>query len=258
MKRSTRLLPLPALLAAWLALSIGSAWAQGSGTGSGSGATGTGSGAGSAAPTTQPGTGTRNTPPTPQSISRTDRRFIEDVAGSGMFEVQAAQLAATRATDPAVKDYASMMADHHSEANRELMQLASSKGLELPPAPPRAMRREIEQLGKKTGAEFDQEFVRKIGVREHQKDIKKFQEASKEVKDPQLKAWIDKTLPSLEQHLAQAEKLPQAGKSAGRSGAGSTSTSGAGGGTGSGTGGYGSGSSSGTGTGTGSGGTGSK
>jgi putative membrane protein len=98
------------------------------------------------------------------------------------------------------------------------------------------MRREIEQLGKKTGTEFDEEFVRKVGVREHERDIKRFQEASKDVKDPQLKAWIDKALPSLEQHLAQAQKLPQSHAKSERTGSGSSSTSG------SGSGGYGSGS----------------
>lgn len=236
MKRSTCISFLPSFAATVLALALGAAWAQGSGSGS-SGAgtgTGTGSGAGVAAPTTQPGTGTRNTPQPSQKMERADRKFIEDAAASGLYELQAAQLAATKATDRAVKDYASMMADHHSTANRELMQLASSKGLELSPAPPRAMRRDLEELGKKTGAEFDQEFVRKVGVREHEKDIKRFQDASKDVKDPQLKAWIDKTLPSLEQHLAQAQKLPQAQSGSARSGGGSSSTSGAGGSSGTG------------------------
>ncbi len=239
MKRSTRLLSLPSFAATVLALALGTAWAQGSGSGS-SGAgtgTGTGSGAGAGTPTTQPGTGTRNTPQQGQKLERADRKFMEDAAASGLYELQAAQLAATKATDRAVKDFASMMADHHSTANRELMQLASSLGLELPPAPTRAMRRELEQLGKKTGAEFDQEFVRKVGVREHEKDIKRFEDASKDVKDPQLKAWIDKTLPSLQQHLAQAQRLPQAQSGSARSGGGS-STSGAGGSSG-GSGGYG-------------------
>mgnify|MGYP000222700047 CR=1 FL=1 len=45
-----------------------------------------------------PGTGTRNTPKT--SLPRGDRKFIEEAAASGMFEQQAAQLAATKATDP--------------------------------------------------------------------------------------------------------------------------------------------------------------
>ncbi len=231
MKRSIRPLFLPSFAAAALTLTLGAAGAQGSGSGSsgaGSG-TGMGSGAGAAAPAAQPGTSTRNTPQQAQKLERVDRKFMEDAAASGLYELQAAQLAATKATDRAVKDYASMMADHHGTANRELMQLASSKGLELPTAPPRAMRRELEQLGKKTGAEFDQEFVRKIGIREHEKDIKRYQEASKDVKDMQLKAWIDKTLPSLEQHLSQAQRLPQAQSGSARSGSGSPSTSGAGG-----------------------------
>ncbi len=230
MKRIFRLATFPSLIAAVLALALGTGWAQGSGSGTGS-STGTGSGAGSGAPMAQPGTGTRDTPAPGQKMARADRRFIEDAAASGLFELQAAQLAATKATDRAVKDFASMMVDHHTSANRELMQLANSKGLELAPAPPRAMRREIEELGKKTGTEFDQEFVLKIGVKAHEKDIKRFQEASKDVKDTQLKAWIDKTLPSLQQQLAQAQRLPQAQASSARSGSeggSGASTSGAG------------------------------
>lgn len=232
MKRISRLANRPSLLAAVLALALGTAWAQGSGSGTGAPTgTGSGAGAGAGAPMAQPGTGTRDTPPQAPKMARVDRRFIEDASASGLYELQAAQLATTKATDRAVKDFANMMVDHHTNANRELMQLANSKGLELAPAPPRAMRREIEELGKKTGTEFDQEFVRKIGVKEHEKDIKRFQEASKDVKDTQLKAWIDKTLPSLQQHLAQAQKLPQAQSSSARSGSeggSGASTSGAG------------------------------
>jgi putative membrane protein len=32
------------------------------------------------------------------------------------------------------------------------------------------------------------------------------------VKDPELKAFVDKTLPHLQEHLAAAEKLPQSGR----------------------------------------------
>ena len=141
-------------------------------------------------------------------------KSAEDAAASGLFELQAAQLAATKATDPAVKRYATQLADHHGAANSELMSLANSLGLELPPGPKRAMRNEIEKLGKKTGPEFDREFVQNVGVKEHEKDIKAFQKAAKDVKDPQLKAWIDKTLPVLQQHLSAAQKLPQAGSEA--------------------------------------------
>ncbi len=208
MKTST-LVSIPALLA--LALSFGAAQAQPATPGTGSSATG-----GQAAPMAQPGAGTRNSPTgKSEKVARGDRKFIEEAASSGMFEVQVSQLAASKATDANVKSYASMLVDHHTAANNELVKIANAKGVELPAAPKRALRNDIEKLGKKSGAEFDRDYVRNVGIKAHEKDIKLFQKASKDVKDAELKAFVDKTLPVLQQHLAQAQKLPQSGKSPG-------------------------------------------
>ena len=184
-----------------LALSLGTAWAGSPATSAGGGDTGSSVTGGGAAPAAQ-----------------RDRKFIEEAAGSGMFEVQVAQLAVTKASDTAVKDFASKLVDHHSAANNELVKLANAKGVELPPAPPRNKRRDIEKLGKLSGAEFDREFVREVGIKDHEKDIKDFEKASKDVKDPELKAWVDKTLPTLKQHLASAQQLPGAKEDASRMG----------------------------------------
>jgi putative membrane protein len=208
--KTTRLLTIPALLAA--ALAFASAQAQTPGTGTS--ATG-----GQSAPAAQPGAGTRNVPAKAPQIARGDRKFIEQTAGTGMFEVQIAQLAATKAMDANVKSYASMLVDHHTAANNELTRIANARGVELPAAPPRAMRREIEKIGKKSGDAFDREFVREVGLKAHEKDIKSFERASKDVKDAELKAFVDKTLPVLREHLAAAEKLPQSGKNAAAMGA---------------------------------------
>jgi len=190
-------------------LAFGAAVAQTSGTtGAGSSTTG-----GQAAPAAQPGTGTRNAETNKDDkISRGDREFILEAAKSGMFEVQAAQLGAVRATDLNVKRFAAMLADQHTAANKELVQLANSKKVELPAAPTHAMRRELESLAKRTGREFDQEFVRNVGIKAHEKDIKTFEKARMDVKDAQLRSWIDKTMPTLLEHFAQAQRLPQAGK----------------------------------------------
>ena len=202
--KTTRVLILPALLA--LALGTLPAHAQSPGTG-------TSSTGGQSAPAAQPGTGTRNLPTAKDDgIERRDRKFIEEAANSGMFEVQVSQLAAAKASDAGVKSFASMLVDHHTAANNQLVQLANARGVELPAAPKRALRRDIEKLGKKNGAEFDRDFVRDVGIKAHEKDIKLFQKARKDVKDPDLKAFVEKTLPVLQQHLAAAQKLPQSGK----------------------------------------------
>lgn len=177
-------------------------------TGTGSSVTG-----GGAAPAAQPGTGTRNAETRKDdALARGDRKFVQKAAESGMFEVQVAQLASTKATDAQVKSFASMLVDHHTKANNELVQLANARKVELPAAPPRGLRRDIEKLGKKSGAEFDRDFVREVGIKAHEKDIKLFQKASKDLKDPELKAFAARTLPVLQEHLAQAQKLPQSGK----------------------------------------------
>ncbi|MBA2672163.1 DUF4142 domain-containing protein [Ramlibacter sp.] len=209
--KSSALRRLPALLA--IVFSCGIAVAQTSGGSVGTSGTGSSVTGGQSAPAAQAGTGTRNSETKKDDkLARGDRKFIEKAAESGMFEVQVSQLAATKATDANVKSYASMLVDHHTAANNELIQLANGKHVELAAAPPRAMRRDMEKLGKKSGAEFDRDFVRDVGMKAHEKDIRLFEKASKDVKDTQLKAWVTKTLPTLREHLAQAQKLPQSGK----------------------------------------------
>jgi len=195
-----------------MAFTLGSALGQGAQP-SGSGGAGTSATGGRSAPAAQAGTGTRNAETRKDDkMARGDRQFIQQAAGSGMFEVQAAQLAASKATDPNVKSFAGMLVDHHTKANDELTKLANAKGVELPAAPPRAMRQDIEKLGKAEPRQFDQHFVREVGIKAHEKDIKLFEKASKDVQDPELKAFATKTLPVLQQHLAEARKLGGQGK----------------------------------------------
>ena len=127
------------------------------------------------------------------------------VPGVGMIT-----FAADKATDPAVKSFATMLVDQHSAANAELKALAAMRDVKLPDAVPADKKQLIDKLAKKTGATFDQAFVKQVGLKDHEEDIKLFESASQDTKDQQLKAWIDKTLPTLKSHLAAAQKLPGA------------------------------------------------
>ena len=184
-----------------LMLSFGVAMAQTSGTaGTGSSMTG-----GRAAPAVQAGTGTRS------SVDRGDRQFMQEAAQSGMFDVQAAQLAAVKAKGPDVKSFAGMLADQRAAANNDLVQLANRKKVELPAAPTHSMLGDIESLVQQTGKEFDQDFMHNVAIKAHEEEIGKFEKARMYVRDAELRAWIDKTLPMLLLQLEQAQKLSQAG-----------------------------------------------
>ncbi len=57
-----------------------------------------------------------------------------------------------------------------------------------------------EDLSKKSGTDFDKAYVSMM-VDDHKKDVGEFEDASKNLKDADLKAFVDKTLPVLKGHL---------------------------------------------------------
>ena len=95
-------------------------------------------------------------------------------------------------------------------ANAELKALAAMRDVKLPDTVPPEKKKVMAELGKKSGASFDQAFVKQVGIKDHEDNIKLFESASRDTKDGQLKDWVDKTLPTLKGHLGAAQKLPGA------------------------------------------------
>lgn len=154
------------------------------------------------------GTGATTTTTTPAAgarLERADRRFVERAAEGGMAEVALAQVARERATDPQVKAFAQRMAQDHGQANQALAQLAGTKGVELPKEPPRDARRDVERMGAmKPGPDFDRAYMKHM-VDDHKKTVTEFGKASREARDPEVKAFAAKQLPTLENHLELAQ-----------------------------------------------------
>jgi putative membrane protein len=98
------------------------------------------------------------------------------------------------------------MATDHARAGQELAQLAAAKGVELPKQPARKTQMEKDRLSKATGAAFDREYVTMM-VKDHEKDVAAFRRQSQQARDPDLKAWAARTLPTLEDHLKAIEQI---------------------------------------------------
>lgn len=135
--------------------------------------------------------------------------FAVKAADAGLTEVSAGKIAQDKAQDQRVKDFAAMMIQDHRKANEELKAIAANKNITLPTAPGESHQKQIADLNSNTGAEFDQEFMDMM-VDNHQKTIDLFEDAAEDVKDPELRAFATKTLPSLKKHLQEAEKLEDA------------------------------------------------
>ena len=143
--------------------------------------------------------------PTGTKLQRTDRNFITKAAQGGRAEVELGRLAQGKASSDAVKQFGQRMAEDHGAANQELMQLAENKGMQLDDktAKPDPL---LQRLSKLQGAEFDREYVKAM-VKDHKQDVAEFRRMHSGAVDPNLKAWVDKTLPTLEDHLKTIEGI---------------------------------------------------
>jgi putative membrane protein len=139
-------------------------------------------------------------------LTAADANFVKTAAQSGMAEVRMGQLFAEGAQSKALRDFGQRLVTDHTKANQELIQIAASKGFSAPSQPAAKHEKMMEGLSKLKGAEFDRS-ARQHAVMHHQEDVQMFQKASQSLKDPELKAFAQKTLPTLQEHLKMAQAL---------------------------------------------------
>ncbi len=136
-----------------------------------------------------------------------DVKFMMMAAQGGMAEVAMARYALEHAASDSVKQYAQHMIDDHTKANDELMQLATSKGITLPTGPDPKHQMMMDKMMKLSGADFDREYIKNAGVKDHEKMAKLFMDESGKGKDAAAKAFAAKTLPTVQMHLQMARDM---------------------------------------------------
>ena len=140
--------------------------------------------------------------------------FIQKAAEGGKMEVELGNLALQHASSSDVKRFAQRMVDDHTKANQQLDELASKKGITLKEREGATAKETMAKLAKLSGEAFDREYARDM-VKDHEKDVAEFQAATK-LRDPDVKEFATQTLPTLQEHLEMAKKLPQTAASSRR------------------------------------------
>src|SRR5688572_20526378 len=135
-----------------------------------------------------------------------DTEFAVAAADGGMYEVQAGQLALTKASSAKVKEFAQKMVDDHGKGNEELKALAQQKNISIPATLSEKMQKKYDDLASKSGADFDKAYCEAM-VKDHKDDLDKFKKASEDAKDADVKAWAAGKVPVLEHHLSMAEEM---------------------------------------------------
>jgi putative membrane protein len=140
------------------------------------------------------------------TLSTTDATFINMAATSGIEEVTFGQLAQTRASSRAIRDFASNMVADHTSANQRLMALASAKQITPATSMDSAHEATYQTLQGLRGHAFDKAYM-DGQVQDHQMVVQSFQQEATSGTDPDVKAFAQQMLPTLQQHLTMAQKL---------------------------------------------------
>lgn len=156
-------------------------------------------------------------------LPRAETAFLKQAAQNGHAEVESSKLALQKAANPEVKRFAQQMVDDHTKANAELKALAAAKGVELPDGPSLMQTGKMKLLGTADGDNFDRRYAEAMGVEAHRDTIELFEKASADATDADVKAFAQKTLPTLKHHLMMAEQLQMTAGKASQSSVGEKS-----------------------------------
>lgn len=145
-----------------------------------------------------------------------DSQFAMKAAQGGLAEVQMGQLAETKGTNSAVKEFGKRMVEDHSKANEQLKQIAQQENITLPTDMNKMDQATYDRLSQLSGAEFDREYA-KLMVKDHEKDVTEFQKESRTGKTGSVKNFAAQTLPTLQEHLQLARQMEKSTLSASNS-----------------------------------------
>ena len=136
------------------------------------------------------------------------RAFVDKMAASDLFEIEAGELAQEMGTSQAVKDFGAMMVRDHTDSSARLKAAATSTETSTtPPAEmPAEHRAKLEAL-RSAGDGFDRMYAEQQ-VAAHQEALATLQSQAANGTLPPLRDFAAATAPVVAEHLEMARMLP--------------------------------------------------
>jgi len=167
-------------------------------------------------PMNTPGAGGATTPSTfpgdrPSASMDTDlhvndKAFVKKAAEDSVTEVELGKLAQEKGSSDAVKEYGKRMVEDHTAAGRGIAGAAAKVDVEVPSELPRGSKKTREKLAKLSGPDFDRAYA-KLMLNNQRDKVESFTQEARLGRDPDVREFAAKTLPTIQQHRKMAEEL---------------------------------------------------
>ncbi len=148
------------------------------------------------------------------SADNPDSSFFKQVAEAGISEVDAGQLAQSKGSSAAVKDFGAMMVKDHSAANDKLKSIAAGENVSLPSSASAMQMAAKAKLEVLSGDSFDKAYI-KNQVSGHEKTVALLKKEITSGQDAKAQAFAREILPTVQSHLKKIRQIAtEAGVSA--------------------------------------------
>ena len=135
------------------------------------------------------------------------QEFVDKVAASDMFELEAAKLAQAQSTSDNVKAFAAMMIKDHTDSSARLKEAAATiDGVTVTPALTAKQQMDLDAL-KKAGDQFDTAYAQ-VQVVAHNEALTLLQGYADNGTEASLKTFAAGVAPVVQHHLDEAKQLP--------------------------------------------------
>ena len=133
-------------------------------------------------------------------VDKQSLMFAATAASIGLTEIELGKLAIKNGVDKRIKNFGAMMIKDHAKANTKLEVIARAKKISLPDTITFAEQSRVAALAKSNGKDFDKAYMKAMVI-DHEDEIKVFNDASKQLMDPELRGYASKNVLTLKRHL---------------------------------------------------------
>lgn len=146
--------------------------------------------------------------PVPSATSDSAQQFVNTIAASDVYEIEAARLAQKNGTSQATKDFAAMMIKDHTASTSALKAAARKSQPPVVPDPALAPdQQEMLDALKAAKADFDKVYAEQQ-VAAHTKASGVLTTYAQSGSDSALEDFATQTAPMVQGHLSKARELP--------------------------------------------------
>jgi putative membrane protein len=139
-------------------------------------------------------------------LNEPDKQFLMDAYAALLGAIAYARTADAQAVNVAVKAYSHLVVMDLERLANELREVAREKDVTLPSEADAAIVNANEEMKRMSGKQFDQQFLQNMAAILDTL-IALLDAESKIVVDDDLREWVNKTLPTLRKHIAEARSV---------------------------------------------------